>query len=147
LTGRFDDHHAELARMLLDQIDALATQIGTLTSRIDELLTTIEPETRADEPDTPGRAGTIADGACESTTIERLDEIPGIGPGAAQIILAESARTPQNRACHSSRHTAQASREGVDQPALEPLGLQKVVHALPLGAGRFHHHPLHLPVP
>ena len=23
LTGRFDDHHAELARMLLDQIDAL----------------------------------------------------------------------------------------------------------------------------
>ena len=38
LTGRFDDHHAELARMLLDQIDALATQIATLTTRIDELL-------------------------------------------------------------------------------------------------------------
>jgi hypothetical protein len=28
LTGRFDDHHAELTRMLLDQIDALAIQIG-----------------------------------------------------------------------------------------------------------------------
>ena len=28
LTGRFDDHHAELARMLLDQIDALTAQIG-----------------------------------------------------------------------------------------------------------------------
>ena len=27
LTGRFDDHHAELARMLLDQIDALTAQI------------------------------------------------------------------------------------------------------------------------
>jgi transposase len=48
LIGRFDDHHAELARMLLDQIDALATQIGTLTACIDELLTAIEPETRAD---------------------------------------------------------------------------------------------------
>src|SRR5690348_3093999 len=37
LTGRFDQHHAELAQMLLDQIDALSAQIGTLTSRIEEL--------------------------------------------------------------------------------------------------------------
>ena len=89
LTGRFDDHHAELTRMLLDQIDALATQIGTLTTRIDELLTAMEPQARADKPDTPGGTGTVADGARESTTIERLDEIPGISPGLAQIILAE----------------------------------------------------------
>src|SRR6185312_14563203 len=34
-------------------------------------------------------AGAGADGARESTTIERLDEIPGISPGLAQIILAE----------------------------------------------------------
>ena len=26
LTGQFDDHHAELARMLLDQIDSLTAQ-------------------------------------------------------------------------------------------------------------------------
>jgi len=89
LTGRFDDHHAELTRMLLDQIDALATQIGTLTTRIDELLTALEPQARADEPDTRGGAGAGADGARESTTIQRLDEIPGISPGLAQIILAE----------------------------------------------------------
>ena len=57
LTGRFDDHHAELTRMLLDQIDALAAQIGTLTTRIDELLTAMEPQARADEPDTRGGAG------------------------------------------------------------------------------------------
>ena len=38
LTGRFDDHHAELARMLLDQIDALTAQIDTLTTRIEQLL-------------------------------------------------------------------------------------------------------------
>src|SRR6266513_2854569 len=41
LAGRFDDHHAELARMLLDQIDALGGQIGTLTARIEELLAAI----------------------------------------------------------------------------------------------------------
>ena len=35
LSGRFDDHHAELARMLLDQIDALTAQIDTLTARIE----------------------------------------------------------------------------------------------------------------
>jgi hypothetical protein len=29
LDGRFDDHHAELARMLLAQIDTLSAQIGT----------------------------------------------------------------------------------------------------------------------
>lgn len=87
LTGRFDDHHGELARMLLDQIDALTTQIATLTTRIDELLTAMESQTRPDEPDNPD--GAVADGARVSTTIERLDEIPGIGPGTAQIILAE----------------------------------------------------------
>lgn len=31
LDGRFDDHHAELARMLLAQIDALSVQINTLS--------------------------------------------------------------------------------------------------------------------
>ena len=37
LDGRFDDHHAELARMLLAQIDALTAQIDTLTGRIEQL--------------------------------------------------------------------------------------------------------------
>lgn len=44
LTGRFDDHHAELAQMLLDQIDALDAKIGRLTTRIDQLLAAMEPE-------------------------------------------------------------------------------------------------------
>src|ERR1019366_3053412 len=41
LTGRFDEHHAELARMLLDQIDALTAQIDTLAGRIGELIAVI----------------------------------------------------------------------------------------------------------
>ena len=38
LTGRFDEHHAELARTLLDQIDALSEKIDRLTARVDELV-------------------------------------------------------------------------------------------------------------
>jgi transposase len=37
LDGRFDDHHAELARILLDQIDALTTRIDALTARFCDL--------------------------------------------------------------------------------------------------------------
>ena len=88
LTGRFDDHHAELTRMLLDQIDALNTQIATLTTRIEELLTAMQPED-VNDGDTTGGANPASRNAGGLTTIERLDEIPGIGPGAAQIILAE----------------------------------------------------------
>jgi transposase len=88
LTGRFDDHHADLARMLLDQIDALNRQIATLTTRIDAVIAAI-PAAGAANTD-PGPCGhgrpTSPKGL---TTIERLDEIPGISPLGAQIILAE----------------------------------------------------------
>ncbi len=50
LTGRFDDHHAELARMLLDQIDALSAQISKLTARIGELITALPCPCRKSHP-------------------------------------------------------------------------------------------------
>ena len=50
LDGRFDEHHAELARLLLDQIDALSAQIDTLSARIEELI--------AELPMTRGRSST-----------------------------------------------------------------------------------------
>src|SRR6201997_4075071 len=85
LDGRFDDHHGELARMLLDQIDTLTAQINTLTIRIDELLVAAEPaqndgENPTDQTPVPGE---------EPSAVERLTEIPGIGSSGAQIILAE----------------------------------------------------------
>ena len=52
LTGKFDDHHGELARMLLDQIDSLAAQTGRLTTRIEELIAVI-PAARASTPTAP----------------------------------------------------------------------------------------------
>jgi len=89
LTGRFDAHHAELARMLLDQIDALSAQIGTLTARLQELLGAIPAAQGVDADGSTGPgAGSGADAAVLPAAA-RLDEVTGIGPGAAQVILAE----------------------------------------------------------
>jgi transposase len=89
LDGRFDDHHGELARMLLDQIDALDAQITMLTTRIGQLIDAIPAAQGIDAGGATGPgAGTGADAAVLPATA-RLDEIPGIGPHAAQIILAE----------------------------------------------------------
>lgn len=38
LDGRFDDHHAELAKILLGQIDSLTAEIDHLTTRIEQLV-------------------------------------------------------------------------------------------------------------
>ncbi|MBS4730641.1 IS110 family transposase [Mycobacterium sp. SM1] len=112
LDGRFDDHHAELARMLLGQIDALCAQIDTLTARIEELIAELPDDAVAidssgsgDGPGTSAGAGTDADpdaGGSDSAPLDpapaaddlpgvigRLDEIPGIGQRAAQAIIAE----------------------------------------------------------
>ena len=116
LDGRFEEHHGELARMLLGQIDALTTQIDTLSARIEALIAALPDHASViDHPasdDKPGaRAGAHSDadpdptastggantvrvdpttGAdCVLGTVERLDEIPGIGAHNAQAILAE----------------------------------------------------------
>lgn len=87
LTGRFDDHHAELARMLLGQIDTLTSQIDTLTARADALIAAIPAATACSPDDDGSDAGAGVPG--HPDVIARLDEIPGISPLGAQIILAE----------------------------------------------------------
>ncbi len=89
LTGRFDAHHAELARLLLDQIDALSGQIGTLTTRIQQLLQAIPAAQGVDADGTTGPGAGSGTDAAVLPAAARLDEIAGIGPGAAQVILAE----------------------------------------------------------
>ncbi len=64
-TGRFTDHHAFLLGKMLARVDAIDADIAELDARIEEM---IVPFTAA---------------------AERLDEIPGIGPVAAAIIIAE----------------------------------------------------------
>lgn len=81
LTGRFDAHHGELARILLDQIDGLDTEIAKLTNRIGQLLDEIDPPRPPQSPD----AG--HDPASQARA--RLAEIPGINTESAQLIIAE----------------------------------------------------------
>jgi transposase len=89
LTGRFDDHHAELARMLLDQIDALTAQIGRLTTRIEQLIAAIPAAQGVDVDGTTGPDAGLGEGAPVLPAIDRLDEITGIGREGAQVIIAE----------------------------------------------------------
>jgi transposase len=110
LTGRFDDHHGELARILLDQIDALTGQIDQLTTRIDELITEL-PQAGAPELGDPGGDGStvavdpatgevLAPGTSDDpagspgdrralSAVQRLAEVTGLNIHSAQTILAE----------------------------------------------------------
>jgi transposase len=90
LTGRFDAHHAELARMLLDQIDALSAKIEALTLRIEALIAQIPAAQAAAVDEAPGASGG-AGGPTPAplSAVARLDEISGIGRYAAQVIIAE----------------------------------------------------------
>ena len=89
LTGRFDEHHAELARMLLDQIDQLNAQIAKLTDRIGELIGVMPAARGVDADGSTGPSAGAGPDAAVVPALQRLDEIPGIGPGGAQVILAE----------------------------------------------------------
>ena len=90
LTGRFDAHHAELTRMLLDQIDTLTGQIDTLTARIEQLIAAIPAAQGADADGTTGPgAGHEPRTPPVLPAVDRLDEITGIGRSGAQAIIAE----------------------------------------------------------
>jgi transposase len=65
LSGRFEAHHAFLTGTMLRRIDALTADIAEVDTRIEEL---ISPFT---------------------ATVERLDEITGVGVRSAQEIIAE----------------------------------------------------------
>jgi transposase len=86
LTGRFDAHHAELARMLLDQIDVLSAQIGTLTARIEELIAAIPAAQGVD------RDGTAGPGAGREPGSPVLPLLTGLmrSPASAEILRRRS---------------------------------------------------------
>lgn len=86
LTGRFDDHHAELARVLLDQVDSLNAKIDRLDVRIVEL---IEQLPGAQPPPPPEGGGAGSSDVAPLGAVERLDEIAGIGIHAAHTVIAE----------------------------------------------------------
>jgi transposase len=85
LTGRFDEHHAELVDLLLSQIDSLTAQIELLDTRIEQLLADI-PAAQAPAMAATGNSGPAPE---YLSAVERLDEITGVGRHAAQVIIAE----------------------------------------------------------
>jgi len=90
LDGMFDDHHGELAALLLDQIAALDAKIAQLGARAAELAAAM-PEAwgvNADGTTGPG-AGTGPD-APALNAVARLAEIPGLSPDLARTIIAET---------------------------------------------------------
>jgi len=89
LTGRFDDHHAELAAILLSQIDSLTAQIDALAARIGELITAIPAAQGVDADGSTGPSAGQGPGAPVPPAIPRLEEVPGISRHAAQVIIAE----------------------------------------------------------
>ncbi|MET0416088.1 MAG: IS110 family transposase [Actinoplanes sp.] len=78
LDGRFDTHHAELATILLGQIDSLTHEIDNLTTRIDQLVNDLQTP-----PPTTGTNPALR------TAGQRLADIPGLSTDIAHIILAE----------------------------------------------------------
>ncbi|MFJ2032796.1 IS110 family transposase [Streptosporangium sp. NPDC087985] len=64
-TGHFTDHHAFLLGKMLGRVDAISSDIADLDAKIEELV------------------------APFASAAARLDEIPGIGPTSAAVILAE----------------------------------------------------------
>ena len=78
LTGAFEEHHGYLIRLLLDTHDQLTAKVADLSTRIEAAIAELDPTEPPDDTH-PGRL----------PLLERLDEIPGVGRGAAQAILAE----------------------------------------------------------
>src|ERR1700704_596334 len=78
LDGMFDDHHGELARLLLDQIAFLDAKITQLTGRIAESAAAIPRSWGVDGDGTTGPdAGTGPDAAVLPAPA-RLAQIPGL---------------------------------------------------------------------
>jgi transposase len=96
LDGRFTDHHARLARMLLGQLDDLTARITEVTALLDATITALPPGATSTDPVASTNAhDTDATGRPESTpasyacAIQRLCMIPGAGPDSVRAAIGE----------------------------------------------------------
>jgi transposase len=136
LHGRFTDHHARLARLLLGQLDELAARINQVTTLLDAAINELPAPaatrpTGADELDQtqaqPPQAG-------YTSAVARLCAVPGGGPDSVRAVLGEIGLdmrvfgTPQRlcswakvapRTVQSGRKTGRA-RTGKGNPTSNP---------------------------
>jgi transposase len=90
LDGMFDDHHGELAQLLLDQIASLDATIAQLNTRIAELTAAMPAAWGVDADGTTGPGAGTGPDAPVLNAVARLAEIPGLSPELARSILAET---------------------------------------------------------
>jgi transposase len=90
LEGMFDDHHGELAGMLLDQISFLDGQITALTARAAEVTSAIPAAWGIDPDGTTGPGAGTGPDAPVLPAAARLAQIPGISEDLARAIIAET---------------------------------------------------------
>ena len=85
LHGRFTEHHARLARLLLDQIDELNNHINQVTALLDQAIGAL-PELTV-----PAPAGTTINTGPDgvNAAVQRLCQIPGAGPDSVRAVIGE----------------------------------------------------------
>ena len=89
LDGKFEDHHAVEARILLRHIDDLTRDIEDLTALAGELIAQIPAAWGIDADGTTGPDAGNEPDAVALPAVARLDEITGCGPVAAMAVIAE----------------------------------------------------------
>jgi transposase len=88
LEGRFTDHHAQLLRLGLDQLDYLDAAIAQASGQIDVLLAQLPAAA------VTGASSRMDTEAAQSqvsyrSAVQGLCEVPGIGPDIARTLIAE----------------------------------------------------------
>lgn len=90
LDGTFDDHHGELAALLLNQIAFCDGQIAALSARAGQLAAAMPAAWGTDGDGTTGPdAGTGPDAAV-LPAVRRLAQIPGLSEDLARAVIAET---------------------------------------------------------
>ena len=90
LDGMFDDHHGELAGLLLDQIAFLDARIAQLTARAAELTAAMPAAWGVDPDGTTGPGAGTGPDAPVLPAVARLAEIPGVSETLARAVIAET---------------------------------------------------------
>ena len=90
LDGMFDDHHGELAQLLLDQVAALDGRIAQLSARAAELTAAMPAAWGINADGTTGPGAGAGPDASVLNAVARLAEVPGISPDLARAIIAET---------------------------------------------------------
>jgi transposase len=89
LDGMFDDHHGELAALLLDHIAFLDTRIAQLSARAAELTDAMPEAWGINADGTAGPDAGTDPSAPVLNAVARLAQIPGVSPDQARAIIAE----------------------------------------------------------